>query len=148
MGPGGGAFTASTTSFTFGCRHTAIAKCVELGYKPWATKSGVLLRNHHLSCIRMLRADYCGNGQPWTVTGTQINVYDNLAIQVDTLPWVIDAEWGPQGAHCIADSAKTRWSINGGQQPPCFSTKVKTDCGGASRYSTGTLIMDEYLQTP
>ena len=63
---GGGSWTASATYFTFGCRGTALAKCVELGYKPWKTVGGVSLRDHHQACTRMIRADYCGDGKAWT----------------------------------------------------------------------------------
>jgi ADYC domain/Pentapeptide repeats (8 copies) len=142
---GGGSFTPSATSFTFGCRHAAIAECVELGYKPWKTKSGVLLQDHHTACTRMLRADYCGDGRPWTVTGTPINIYDDLKIQRDTMAWVVDAEWGPAGARCIGASERTRWSLLGGSQPECFPRLVSRTCGKASHFDHGTLVMDEYL---
>jgi uncharacterized protein YjbI with pentapeptide repeats len=132
---GGGSWTASTTSFTLGCRGAALAKCVELGYKPWKTVSGTLLRNHHQACARMIRADYCGDGMAWTADGTMINLYDNLGIQLDTEDWKIDGEWLPSGARCID---KLRDFQDG--KPSCWELK-KGDCG---TFANGALLISEY----
>jgi hypothetical protein len=133
---GGGAWSESSTTFTLGCRGAGLAKCVELGYKPWKTVGGALLRDHHQACTRMLRADYCGDGTGWTRDGTLINVYDNLGIQSDEAGWNIDAEWTPEGALC-ADS------IRDFQQgtPACLDRLEQNDCGG---FSSGALLIDEY----
>ena len=134
---GGGSWTASSTSFTFGCRGTALAKCVELGYKPWKTVGGVLLRNHHQACTRMIRADYCGDGKAWTTDGTPINVYDKLNIQTDASTiFRIDAEWLPTGARCV----HILRDFQSGK-PTCHATKVRSDCG---TFANGALIINEY----
>jgi hypothetical protein len=138
---GGGAWSASSGSFTFACRGTAIAKCVELGYKPWRTVGGVLLRDHHQACTRMIRADYCGNGQSWTVDGTTINVYDNLGIQVDASTALkVDAEWITTGARCI-NEVRDFWT----GKPDCHSAKKGPGCGN---FTKGALIVDEYKAPP
>ena len=134
---GGGSYTASTTSFTFGCRGTAIAKCVELGYKPWKTVGTTLLRNHHVACTRMIRADYCGDGKSWTVDGTPINVYDNLGIQTDAATYPTDAEWLTTGARCIN---LARSFINGAKKPTCYTAKA----GQCGTFNNGALVIDEY----
>ena len=136
----GGAWTSSTTSFTFACRGAAIAKCVELGYKPWKTVGGTLLQNHHLSCVRAIRADYCGNGRSYTANGLQINIYDNKGVQADAAAWPIDAEWTPTGARCI-HSARS-WNAGQGT-PTCWLAKLHITCGS---FSNGALIVDEYKQ--
>jgi hypothetical protein len=141
---GGGSWTASSTSFTFACRDTALAKCVELGYKPWKTVGGVQLRNHHQACTRMLRADYCGNGQSWTQDGTLINLYDGLGIQTDAAAWKVDAEWLPSGARCIDE---LRDFHNG--RPTCHGAKVSAGKGAGGPCGTfgkGALLIDEYQQ--
>jgi hypothetical protein len=135
---GGGSWTpTSTTSFTLGCRGAALAKCVELGYKPWKTVSGTLLRNHHQACTRMLRGDYCGNGKAWTTNGTPINVFDNLNIQTDTYSWATDAGWKSTGATC-ADAIREF-------QPGAPSCQAALEnvhtCGG---FTDGALIVSEY----
>jgi hypothetical protein len=88
---------------TFACRGAALAKCVEFGYKPWASVNGVSLAEAHQSCTRMLRADYCGDGVPHTTNGTPVHVLDQLGIQnVDPIvQYVVEAEWGPDGAVCL-----------------------------------------------
>jgi hypothetical protein len=134
---GGGSWTSSTTAFTFACRGNAIAKCVELGYKPWKTVSGVLLRNHHQACTRMIRADYCGDGKSWTTDGTPINIYDALGIQTDAATWPIDAEWTTSGARCI-NHTRTFGTQTG--KPTCFSSKA----GACGSFSYGALVIDEY----
>jgi hypothetical protein len=142
----GGAFTADATRFTFACRTTAIAKCVELGYKPWkSTAGGVSLQGHHLACIRMLRADFCGNGTSYTVDGTPINLYDNVGVQADTQPWYIEAEWSPSGARFASRKSETRLALTM-QRPPCFSSIVSDTTGQLAHFAGGTLIMNEYKQ--
>ena len=88
---------------TFACRDAALAKCVEWGYRPWASKSGQSLRDYHQACTRLVRADYCGDGTPHTVYGTPVHVLDPIGIQtVDpTHQFEIEAEWGPNGAVCL-----------------------------------------------
>ena len=144
---GGGSFTPSSTAFTFACRATAIAKCVELGYKPWKTVGGVLLQNHMVACTRMLRADFCGDGKPWTVDGTEINLYDGKGIQADGAAWIIEAEWNQNGAIRVNTSNTSRFQLNGGQPPACYGPKTdKSHTGLLANFSTGTLLMNEYKQ--
>ncbi len=100
---------ASDGGLTFACRGAALAKCVEYGYRPWASAAGVSLRDYHEACTRMVRADYCGDGTPHTTDGTPIHVVDKLGVQqVDpNVNYVVEAEWGPDGAVCL-NAANTR----------------------------------------
>jgi hypothetical protein len=131
----GGDWSASSSAFTFGCRGASLAKCVELGYEPWATVSSTTLRDHHQACTRMMRADYCGDGTAWTEAGALINVYDNLGIRTDAKSWRIDAEWLPDGARCI----DKRRDFHPGK-PKCLHEK-KGPCGTFDR---GALLIDEF----
>jgi hypothetical protein len=114
--------------FTFACRGATIAKCVEIGYKTW---NG--LGDHQRSCVRMMRADYCGDGVTYTVTGTAINLYDNAGVQVDTESWPVDAEWTPDGALCFNN-------YRGGTLPAC-SHKQSSSCG---TWDGGAFLINEY----
>jgi hypothetical protein len=138
---GGGSWTSSATSFTLGCRGAALAKCVELGYKPWVTRNGTLLRNHHQACTRSIRADYCGNGRSYTADGTQINIYDNVGLQADAAAWPVDAEWTPAGSRCVhsARAWPTQQTL-----PQCQLTKTSA-CG---TWTSGALIINEYQKPP
>jgi hypothetical protein len=93
-------YVAQPEVITFACSNSPLAKCVRWGYKPWKTVKGVSLRDHHLACVRMTRADYCGDGRPHTRDGTLIDVYDRLGIQtrVERPDMVFEAAWGPEGA--------------------------------------------------
>jgi hypothetical protein len=123
------AWSDSADQFTFACRHASIAKCVELGYK-----SSLGYGDHQHACVRMLRADYCGDGVSHTVNGTPINLYDNAGVQADTESWPVDAEWTPDGALCLNHN-------RGGSQPSCYAAKYSASCGS---FGNGALLIDEY----
>lgn len=112
-----GAYSPDDGSFTFACTNAALGKCVLWGYKPWASKDECSadgtcnvqsLNPWHQACVRMVRADYCGDGVTHTRNGTQINIWDNLGIQQPSpnTGWALEAEWTPFGAACINH---TRW---------------------------------------
>jgi hypothetical protein len=127
-------------ALTVACRGAALAKCVEFGYAPWKVKDGVSMADFHQACTRMVRADYCGDGQPHTVNGTKIHVLDPIGVQkVDpTVSYVVEAEWGPDGAVCL-NPGNTRLANQtiGCQIPTC----------GAS-FASGGLIQSGKLVAP
>ena len=55
------------------------------------------------ACVRMLRADYAGNGQSMTKDGTPIAIWDNFGIQ--DRGWgagfSFEAGWNSDGAVCV-----------------------------------------------
>ncbi len=110
---------------------------MELGYKPWKTVGGTLLRNHHQACTRMIGADYCGDGKPWTANGTPINVFDSKGIQTDAASWHTDAEWVPSGARCL-DTGRLFQS----GQPQCYQ-KLR-DVHSCGTFQNGALLVNEY----
>jgi hypothetical protein len=86
------------------CLGTAVARCVELGYRPWRQgPNGADLWNYHQTCVRALRADYCGTGQRHAGTGDRLTLYDRLGIQplraADGMSF--EAAWGADGASCV-----------------------------------------------
>jgi hypothetical protein len=93
--------------FEITCTSGAIGKCVRAGYHPWrAHDDGTSLRDYHQACVRMLRADYCGDGRSATRDGTAIDMYDRLGIQAPEAgaDFRFEAAWGPDGAVCVARS--------------------------------------------
>lgn len=145
--PGGGEKLDEGSTFTFACEGFALAKCVHAGYKPWATttcKAGAngcreeSLEPYHRACVRMFRADYCGDGTSYTRDGTLINFYDGLGIQGDDADWPFEAEWTPAGARCAR-----RKRIAGSAEPPCWTRLVQPDCGALGHFQAGTLLMNE-----
>src|SRR5690606_3262165 len=102
--------TGADQATTWACRGAALAKCVEWGYHPEGTVSSTLLSDHHQACTRMVRADYCGDGEHHTENGTVIDVDDSLGINEFETSWVIEAAWGEDGALCLNEPRKTYWS--------------------------------------
>jgi hypothetical protein len=94
---------ADDISHTFSCETGVLAKCVEWGYAQHT--AGVAA---HQTCTRMARADYCGSGEPHTVDGTVIDVFDTLGVQQSdaSLDLAFEAGWGPDGALCVS---QPRW---------------------------------------
>jgi hypothetical protein len=99
---GSGAATLSPDRVTFACTSGALGKCVRFGYKPWKMVAGRSLAIFHAACVRMVRADYCGDGRSHTRDGTRIDVWDRVGIQrrderADA-PELFEAAWSPAGA--------------------------------------------------
>ncbi len=134
---GGGSKINDPSSFTFACLTGAIAKCVMLGYKPWKKLNGDSLAAHHQTCTRVLRADYCGNGQSFTKNGVLINIYDGIGVQPDTDKWGIEAEWAEDGALCLENRR-----VPSNEPVSCVSQTYK-HCGSTAHFSSGALIMNE-----
>ena len=114
-GPGCGG-RISAAGFALSCTDKgAIAKCIErMGYKPWKTATtcdrqgnchDVSLEPYLEACVRMVRADYCGDGTPHTQDGTAIDVYDNVSLESrdTTIDWFPEALWTPAGAACMSN---------------------------------------------
>ena len=137
---------------TFACTNAVLAKCVLWGYRPWATSTRcekyeqnkkcapMPLTDYHQACTRMARADYCGNGEPWTVPGTAIDLWDHLSpqIQTPTTDWFIEAEWNPDGAYCLNDIRQQTLKAQG-LYPSCFldkkgKPKKFSDCGSLKKH--------------
>jgi hypothetical protein len=98
-----GQHVREATSFTISCASGATGKCVRFGYKPWRVIGAESLWDYHQTCVRMVRADYGGDGIPHTRDGTLIDIFDRLGIQrSDRDPALtFEAAWGPDGAVCV-----------------------------------------------
>jgi hypothetical protein len=134
-------YSTSSTKFTFACRGKTVAKCIELGYKTFKGKT-----NQMVTCVRLLRGDYCGNGNAYTVDGTLLNLFDNVGVQADTQAWHREAEWTMTGAKCVNSGTSARYDLQAGKDPKCVNKVVKTTSCAAS-FTTGpltaTLLIDE-----
>jgi hypothetical protein len=129
-------YASSTTQFTLACRDTTVAKCVELGYKTYKGYS-----NQLMSCVRMLRGDFCGTGSAYTINGTLLNVYDNVGVQLDTQAWAPEAEWTPTGARCVSDRNNGRYQLVLSYDPRCVQRIQTWSCG--TSFSNGAVLIDE-----
>jgi hypothetical protein len=104
----------SDRGFTLTCSAGAQGKCVRFGYKPWKTTAdGIDLGAYHQACVRLVRADYCGD-QGTTRDGMLVDIYDRLGIQQPADDAArqglrFEAAWSPDGAVCVAH---TRVPVN------------------------------------
>jgi hypothetical protein len=136
--PGGGAYHPTTSQFTVACRGSAIAKCVELGYKPWTGHVREVA-----SCVRALRADFCGDGTPYTVNGTLVNIFDAEGLQTDDVDWVPEAEWTPDGARCVSKRKAARFAQTLQVMPSCFPHALKPEKSCGDGFDDGAVLITE-----
>ena len=102
-------------SFELACTAGAMGKCVRFGYHPWQTRDLPQPVSHHdgepvpshldlfNACIRMVRADYGGDGTGTTRNGMLIDLYDDYGIQAPDLDhrMTFEAGWTQDGAVCV-----------------------------------------------
>ena len=87
------------------CTGGAEGKCIRFGYKPWRTApDGASLEPWYQACVRLVRADYGGDGVGHTRNGTPIDLFDRIGIQRDEITpgMTLEAAFGPDGAVCVA----------------------------------------------
>jgi ADYC domain-containing protein len=86
--------------FEIVCTSGARGKCVRFGYFPWVSTA---MRDIYDACVRMVRADYCGDGEGTTRDGMRIDLYDDRGIQhVESDPaQEFEAGWTAAGAVCV-----------------------------------------------
>jgi hypothetical protein len=90
--------------FELTCTGGAQGKCVRFGYRPWEKrKDGSSTWDAYNSCIRLVRADYSGDGKGTTRNGQPIDIYDALGVQSPGNDPAHDFEagWSPEGAVCV-----------------------------------------------
>jgi hypothetical protein len=145
--PGGGMRTAVSGKFTFACRVTgALGKCVDFGYVPWRAVGTTSLLTYHDTCVRAVRADWCGDGRAWTVDGTTINLWDRKAVQVDSETWPAEAEWGAMGATCLNKTRVVNGELRGELIPDCAKARQTLTCGaGLTNANSASLEITERL---
>jgi hypothetical protein len=109
--PLAGAFTADGTyqpahgGLLITCTGGAEGKCIRFGYKPWrTTQDGTSLAPYYQACVRLVRADYGGDGVGHTRNGTPIDLFDRVGIQGDEPGpgMTLEAAFDPNGAVCVA----------------------------------------------
>ncbi|MEM9461349.1 MAG: ADYC domain-containing protein [Myxococcota bacterium] len=86
------------------CMASAPGKATRFGYAPRPDLQVFELAN------RVIRADYCADGHPYTYPGNLLGIQDNLPLvpgqpgpeePTPTQPTTVEAIWGPQGVLCM-----------------------------------------------
>ena len=116
-----GMITEREGTLYIACVSGAVGKAVTWGYKPWD-----IGLTDFTTAVRVVRADYCGDGDSWTIPGTPIQIQDVWSYHGFFNPaGKTEAIWGDQGAVCletrrVADD--TLVACKGGKQiVPCAS---------------------------
>ncbi len=105
---------AAAGTFSFACTAGARAKCVLFGYPPWASApNGGSMAPYHAACVRMVRADYCGDGTPHTVPGITIEMFDRAGVHArpEHGYGAFEALWGTDGALCLTRSRRPEFPL-------------------------------------
>lgn len=98
--------TGMTGWFTLACAGSAAAKLKLLGYGPQSKFPGTTAPASpaaRQATLKMITADYCGEGESYTENGTPI-VWANRAGTVDDdlyTPGQVEAVWTANGALCV-----------------------------------------------
>jgi hypothetical protein len=101
-----GGFVPDAHRIRITCLSGALGKCVRAGYgmaglagRPEEAERLALYQ----ACVRMMRADYCGDGRSATRAGEHIHFWDDR--RVNEAPAEakasFEAGWSPQGAVCV-----------------------------------------------
>ena len=122
--------------FSFACTAGAQGKCVRFGYPPWASApDGQSLAPYHAACVRMVRADYCGDGVPHTVPGVAIEMFDSAGVHARRDPGygAFEALWAPHGAVCLARARRPEFPFAEIlRQCPRLTDMPPADCAAAA----------------
>lgn len=113
---GAGAFVEDPHDFTLSCTGGSNHKCARLGYVPGArTADGESLTPFFEACVRMMRADYCGDGRSHTTAGVAVELVDRAGRRGHThaLRMGFEAVWGRDGAICVRRPRNADLSLSG-----------------------------------
>ena len=100
-----GVYDPAHPGFLITCTGGAEGKCVRFGYQPWRkTREGAALLPYYQACVRLVRADYGGDGEGHTRNGTPIDLIDRIGVKADepAAGMTFEAAFGPDGALCVA----------------------------------------------
>lgn len=110
---GEAAFRARTLYLA--CVSGAVGKAYTWGYSP--SQPADLT-----AAIRMVRADYCGDGTSWTTAGTSVQVHDAWGINTFAqASQANEAVWTATGLACLS---QPRWTIFNAAQVSCDGAAI------------------------
>jgi ADYC domain len=123
------------------CTGGAEGKCVRFGYKPWGrAPDGTSLAPYYQACVRLVRADYAGDGRGTTRNGQPIDIYDKLGVQApaNDPAYEFEAGFSPDGATCVRHVRVTLASVEA--SAPRLAGRTGAACDEASARAEGALL--------
>ena len=131
--------------FELVCTSSARGQCVAMGYAPWRrAREGRPLAAAFEACVRMLRADYCGDGATATREGVAVEAYDELGVRqpAEDPALAFEAGWTEEGAVCVhharVPAAATPESLEA--RCPRLAGHTGAACTEASARAAGALV--------
>jgi ADYC domain len=145
--PNGRFLESSAGVFELICTSGAQGKCVRFGYHPWeSAPDGRPMREYYDACVRMVRADYCGDGRAWTRDGTIIDMWDDQGIQKSDTQndpaFSFEAGWKPEGAACVAHTRIPENITLDELKASCPRLAAMPTCDESSARTTGALLFN------
>lgn len=142
-----GRFVDKPGVFSLACTSGAQAKCVRFGYAYWRkSPDGASLRPQYEACLRMVRADYCGDGVPATRDGTTIDVYDDHGVQrtAGDPGFRFEAGWSSEGAVCVNHMRVESEAMLDELAARCprLATRLGASCTEASARERGAVLFN------
>jgi hypothetical protein len=99
-----GEFVPDPGAVRLTCTSGALAKCIRYGFRYWDARGARPdLTTTYQACVRMIRADYCGDGVPATRAGMVVDIWDVARIKhaPPSTGRSFEAGWTPKGAVCV-----------------------------------------------
>jgi hypothetical protein len=127
------------------CIGGAEGKCVRFGYKPWGhAPDGTALLPYYQACVRLVRADYGGDGRGTTRNGQPIDIYDSLGVEppANDPNYEFEAGFGPEGAVCVRHvRVKENATLAGIEaSAPRFDGRVGAVCDEVFARAAGAIL--------
>jgi hypothetical protein len=127
-----GDLLARNNTLYLACTSGAIGKAVTWGYMPWD-----ITVPEFEAAVRVVRADYCGDGQSWTTPGNPLQIQDVWGVSsFANATATNEAVWGLNGALCL------NLARDAGQGPvTCGGVAVATCAANVSLSSVPGALM-------
>ncbi len=147
---GGASFSEELDDLTFTCTAGANGKCASMGFVPGlSTADGESLTPYFEACVRMMRADYCGDGRSFTVEGVPVELLDRAGRQPmwGERDLRFEAAWGANGAVCVHHPRVGGVDVDGlRRECPRLSDAVGSGCSENALFSEpGVLLINRSL---
>lgn len=127
------------------CTGGAEGKCVRFGYRPWeALPDGRSMRDAYNACVRLVRADYAGDGRGTTRNGQPIDIYDSFGIEkpANDPAYQFEAGWTADGAVCVRHVRVEENATLAGLEAsgPRLKGHVGPSCTEESAHAAGAIL--------
>jgi hypothetical protein len=136
---------ASPGAFEITCTGGAQGKCVRFGYHPWNVAEDGPSYDLYNACVRLVRADYAGDGRGTTRDGQSIDLYDSFSIQKpDNDPGQeFEAGWSRDGAVCVRHvRVKDNVSLDELEKLPALRNRTGEVCTEEFARAHGAIIFN------